>query len=146
MNIISKRLGALALAALALASMACSPKDETAAADPPTTAPEVRPEVMTTEAPASVAPSTDAPVVTAAPTPTALMPNVVCMNLQDAQDLIQEQGVFLSLSQDATGEGRMQILDANWQVVSQFPAAGTPIDEGDAMLDVVKYGESSPCS
>jgi beta-lactam-binding protein with PASTA domain len=74
------------------------------------------------------------------------MPDVMCMNLQDAQDLIQEQGVFLSLSQDATGQDRMQVLDSNWQVVGQLPAPGTPIDEGDAMLDVVKYGESSPCS
>ena len=68
------------------------------------------------------------------------------MDLQDAQDPIQEQAVFLSRSQDATGGGRSQVIDSNWQVVSQFPATGTPIGEGDAMLDVVKYGESSPCA
>jgi len=33
------------------------------------------------------------------------------MNLQDAQDLIQEQGVFYSRRQDATGRGRMQVMD-----------------------------------
>lgn len=149
MNITTKRLGALVLVGLALASLACSPKEDTAAGDAPSTAPQVRPEVLTTEAPTPVVPSTQPPVVTEAPAPAEaepLMPDVMCMNLQDAQDLIQEQGVFLSLSQDATGQDRMQVLDSNWQVVGQFPVPGTPIDEGDAMLDVVKYGESSPCS
>lgn len=70
-----------------------------------------------------------------------VMPDVVCMNLQDAQDLIQEHGVFYSRSKDATGAGRMQLVDSNWQVVSQQPAPGTRFGEGDAVLSVVKYGE-----
>lgn len=73
------------------------------------------------------------------------MPDVVCMNLQDAQDLIQEHGVFFSRSDDATGQGRAQILDSNWQVVGQDPPPGTPIGEFDAVLSVVRYGEPSPC-
>ena len=73
------------------------------------------------------------------------MPDVMCMNLQQAQDTIQESGVWLSLSEDATGQGRMQLLDSNWQVVGQNPAPGTLIGEGDAVLSVVKYGEPSPC-
>ncbi|MBJ8348371.1 PASTA domain-containing protein [Antrihabitans sp. YC2-6] len=73
------------------------------------------------------------------------MPNVVCMNLQDAQDLIQESGVFYSRSFDATGDGRNQIIDSNWLVVSQNIPPGTPFDEGDANLGAVKYGESNPC-
>jgi hypothetical protein len=73
------------------------------------------------------------------------MPDVVCMNLQDAQDTIQTTGVFFSRSRDATGEGRHQIIDSNWQVVAQTPAPGTPIGEFEAVLDVVKYGEPSPC-
>lgn len=76
----------------------------------------------------------------------ALMPNVVCMNLQEAQDFIQsETGVFLSLSEDATGQGRMQIVDSNWIVVSQTPSPGTPIDEGDAVLSAVKLNEPNDC-
>jgi hypothetical protein len=67
------------------------------------------------------------------------------MNLQDAQDTIQTTGVFFSRSRDATGEGRHQIIDSNWQVVAQTPAPGTPIGEFEAVLDVVKYGEPSPC-
>jgi hypothetical protein len=75
----------------------------------------------------------------------AVMPDVVCMNLQDAQDTIQTTGVFFSRSRDATGEGRHQIIDSNWQVVAQTPAPGTPIGEFEAVLDVVKFGEPSPC-
>jgi hypothetical protein len=69
----------------------------------------------------------------------------LCMNLQDAQDAIQEAGVFFSHSDDATGQGRNQIIDSNWQVVDQRPSPGTPIAEGEAVLSVVKYGEPSPC-
>ena len=69
------------------------------------------------------------------------MPDVVCMDLQSAQDTIQEAGVFFSRSNDATGDDRMQLVDSNWLVVGQTPAAGTPIGEFEAVLDVVKFGE-----
>ena len=99
----------------------------------------------TTAAPTTVAPTTAAPT-TAAPTPEAFMPDVVCMNLQEAQDFIQsETGVFLSLSEDATGGGRMQMIDSNWIVVAQRPAVGTPIGEGDAVLSAVKLTEPNDC-
>ena len=75
----------------------------------------------------------------------AVMPDVICMDLQAAQDLIQESGVFFSKSVDATGQGRMQIMDRNWVVVDQTPAAGEPIGEGDAELAVVKDDEPSAC-
>lgn len=75
-----------------------------------------------------------------------LMPFVVCMNLQDAQNEIQDHGVFASSSKDATGQGRNQIIDSNWQVVAQDPDTGAPIGEFDATLFVVKYGEQpNPC-
>jgi hypothetical protein len=74
------------------------------------------------------------------------MPQVICMNLQDAQNEIQDHGVFYSRSEDATGRGRSQIIDSNWQVVAQSPDPGSPIGEGDAMLSVVKFGEQpNPC-
>jgi len=72
-----------------------------------------------------------------------LMPDVVCMNLQAAQNEIQDQGVFFSRSEDATGASRSQILDRNWVVVRQTPAAGQPIGEFEAVLYVVKIGEST---
>jgi beta-lactam-binding protein with PASTA domain len=74
-----------------------------------------------------------------------LMPDVVCMNLQDAQDEIQDHGVFFSGSVDATGQGRNQVIDSNWVVVDQSPTPGSPIGEGDAELSVVKYGETTDC-
>jgi hypothetical protein len=74
-----------------------------------------------------------------------LMPDVVCMNLQDAQDEIQKHGVFLSDSKDATGKGRHQLLDRNWIVVAQEPEAGAPIGENEAMLSVVKNDEPNDC-
>jgi len=76
---------------------------------------------------------------------TAIMPDVVCHNLQAAQDEIQEAGVFYSRSIDASGKGRHQVLDSNWVVVSQRPAPGTPIGEGDVVLSVVKNGEPGSC-
>jgi len=71
------------------------------------------------------------------------MPSVVGMNLQDAQDLIQTTGVFFSKSSDCTGRDRMQILDRDWQVVAQTPAAGAEFGENEAVLGVVKYGEGN---
>ncbi|OZC50787.1 calcium-binding protein [Rhodococcus sp. 06-621-2] len=63
------------------------------------------------------------------------------MNLQAAQNLIHDAGVFFSRSEDATGAGRAQIDDFNWIVVDQTPGVGVPIEEGDAVLFVVKIGE-----
>ena len=73
------------------------------------------------------------------------MPDVMCMDLQHAQDTIQDAGVWLSRSVDATGEGRMQVMDRNWTVVAQTPAPGTPIGEGEALLSVVKDDEPNDC-
>jgi hypothetical protein len=68
------------------------------------------------------------------------MPDVVGMYLQAAPDLIQSQGVFFSRSEDATGAGRMQILDRGG-CRRPDPAAGELIGEGDALLYVKKIGE-----
>lgn len=73
------------------------------------------------------------------------MPDVVCFGLQRAQDEIQDRGVFGSKSVDATGEGRRQIWDRNWIVVSQEPAAGEPIGEFEAVLSVMKNDEGHSC-
>jgi beta-lactam-binding protein with PASTA domain len=73
------------------------------------------------------------------------MPNVIGMNLQDAQDEIQRNGVFYSRSVDCLGAGRNQVVDSNWVVVAQDPSPGMPIGEGDAVLGVVKYGEPRVC-
>lgn len=74
------------------------------------------------------------------------MPDLVGENLQDAQDAIQtltDYGIALTTSTDATGTGRLQVLDRNWQVCAQNVAAGDTIIP-DTMIDftVVKLDES----
>ena len=54
--------------------------------------------------------------------------------------------MFFSRSDDATGQGRAQVIDSNWVVVSQTPAPGELIGEGDAVLSAVKIGERGDCS
>ncbi|MEP1125235.1 MAG: hypothetical protein ABJH68_15225 [Ilumatobacter sp.] len=73
------------------------------------------------------------------------MPDVVCMGLQDAQNEIQDRGVFFSRSVDATGDGRRQLFDRNWIVVAQDPEPGEPIGENEAVLSVVKTDEDNDC-
>jgi len=138
----------------AIAAVAPSPDEQPEVATPATEVEIAAP--IVTEAPVEVeAPVVEAPVATTAPDPAAepattpaaeaataevaLMPNVVGMNLQDAQDLIQEHGVFLSLSEDATGQDRNQFIDSNWVVVGQNIEPGQPVGEGEAVLSVVKY-------
>lgn len=73
--------------------------------------------------------------------PRPLMPDVLCLTLQDAQNRIQDEGVFFSRSEDASGENRKQVYDANWIVIEQNVAPGERIDEGDVVLKVLKRDE-----
>ena len=73
------------------------------------------------------------------------MPNLVGENLQDAQDELQSLGSFLMDQVDATGEDRWQLLDSNWYVCSQKPAAGKKVSLAAIVkLYVVKIEESCP--
>lgn len=73
------------------------------------------------------------------------MPKLVGKNLQDAQDQLQAQGSYLMDQQDASGLGRFQMLDSNWKVCWQKPAAGkvVPIDSV-VVLASVKLTEKCP--
>jgi len=76
------------------------------------------------------------------------MPNLVGQNLQAAQDAIQlltGSAVFLTSSTDATGQGRAQVLDANWMVCSQNVPPDTAITT-DTMIEfaAVKLDERCP--
>lgn len=74
-----------------------------------------------------------------------VMPSVVGMVLQDAQDLLQSQGSYLMDQIDATGGGRYQFFDSNWKVCSQEPSAGAPLASSDVVkLNTVKLDESCP--
>ena len=104
--------------------------------------------------PSTTVPPTTQPPTTSPPTPTTTaapvtisMPNITCgTNLQVAQDLVQSAGIFFSTSEDATGAGRMQVLDSNWVVIGQEPAAGTLVGEAEATFYVVKTAEFSGCA
>lgn len=70
-----------------------------------------------------------------------VMPDVVCMELQAAQDKLQEAGFYLLSSKDALGD-RHQILDRDWVVIGQSVEAGKlTLPLAKITLTVVKYGE-----
>lgn len=92
-------------------------------------------------------PANDEPPTNVTPSdpPTPVMPSVVGMVLQDAQDLLQAQGSYLMDQADASGEGRIQFFDSNWRVCSQAPSAGSPLSSVDIVtLNSVKLDESCP--
>ncbi|MFB6518745.1 hypothetical protein [Streptomyces sp. NPDC056401] len=73
------------------------------------------------------------------------MPNGVGQVLQTAQDGAQAAGFFLLGSTDALGRHRMQVLDRNWKVCSQAPAAGTQAaTDTKIVFDTVKLEEACP--
>lgn len=72
------------------------------------------------------------------------MPDLVGLDLQTAQDAVQEFGVFYSISHDLRGS-RNQVLDSNWIVCDQVPAAGSRVTgevEGTIDFGVVKREEA----
>jgi beta-lactam-binding protein with PASTA domain len=141
-----------ALVLTTLAAVSCGSNDQAQPAtantvSSTTSAPTTQ--AQTTAAPTTVAPTTVPPITVVITSPPATspptMPDVVGLNLQEAQDRIQGGGVFYSRSVDCTGAGRMQVVDRNWVVVTQDPAPGVAISEGSAVLGVVKYGETLAC-
>ncbi|MGV9316261.1 hypothetical protein ACWDR0_29350 [Streptomyces sp. NPDC003691] len=103
-----------------------------------------------TEEPVPAATRTAAPVArTEAGTDPAAssagrLPNLVGQQLQAAQDAAQAAGFHRLDSHDATGEGRMQVLDRNWKVCSQTPAPGRADPSGTVDFGAVKIEESCP--
>ena len=76
-----------------------------------------------------------------------VVPDVVCMDLQAAQDSLQAAGFYNLGSEDGSGEGRMQILDRDWVVIAQSVDAGsTPSPLKRIVLASVKYGEPTGAS
>lgn len=73
---------------------------------------------------------------------TGTVPNVVCKDLQAAQDTLQAAGFYNLGSEDGTGQGRAQLIDRNWVVVAQSARAGSaPSPTTRIVLTAVKYGE-----
>ena len=125
-----------------------------AAAPAPVVTVTATPDPVATPEPANVPVAAEPEVSVSSPTAAAInpapavlsvMPDVVCQNLQDAQDEIQRAGVFFSRSDDASGQARSQVIDRNWVVVAQTPAAGESVGEMEAILSVVKTDEPNNC-
>jgi beta-lactam-binding protein with PASTA domain len=72
---------------------------------------------------------------------TKTIPNLVGKGLQTAQDEAQSAGFYNLDSHDSLGRDRNQILDRDWKVCTQTPAAGktaptdTKLDFGTVKLD-----------
>lgn len=112
----------------------------TSSSVPTSTATEIldpAPEETRPETPQPAAPQADGGAVTQ-----AVVPDVVGMNHQLAQDTLQASGFYLLVEEDATGQGRMLVWDRNWEVVSQSVAGDTiaPIDTA-ITLSSKKIGE-----
>jgi beta-lactam-binding protein with PASTA domain len=76
-----------------------------------------------------------------------VIPDVVCRDLQTAQDAMQAAGFSNLTSRDATGHNRAQVVDRNWVVVAQSVAAGgTPDPTTRILLSAVKLGEPTAAS
>ena len=75
------------------------------------------------------------------------VPNVVCKDLQTAQDTLQEAGFYNLGSQDGSGQGRSQLIDRNWVVTKQsVPAGSRPDPATRLVLTAVKFGEPTGSS
>lgn len=76
------------------------------------------------------------------------MPNLTGKTLQRAQDDLQAltgNPMFVSTSEDLTGQGRQQIMDRNWQVCSSTPPPGaTFTSQTNVVFGVVRDSESCP--
>lgn len=76
------------------------------------------------------------------------MPDLTGKDLQTAQDAIQSltnDGVFFTTSHDATGQGRHQILDRDWQVCSEDPAPGSKITPDTKIDFAVVRADTEQC-
>lgn len=128
------RTVAAALAAATLLTLtACEGTDNNSPSKPATATQDTSATETDTETPDS---ATD----TAAET--ATLPNLVGQDLQAAQDEAQAAGFYALDDQDASGQGRLQILDRNWTVCSQDPKPGTHPTDTPVVLYAVKDGET----
>jgi beta-lactam-binding protein with PASTA domain len=93
----------------------------------------------------TVARPTDA--TSAGETTKGVVPDVVCLDLQHAQDALRAAGFYVLTSSDASGQGRQQLVDRNWVVVTQSePTGSSPEPTTTIDLAAVKLGESTGAS
>ncbi|WP_219507094.1 PASTA domain-containing protein [Nonomuraea ceibae] len=131
---------------IAATAAACSPAAPSTTTSATTPAPAVTVTATTTTTPPPSGDlTTDQPESTAPSRRSAQrvrLPDVVGMNLQAAQDHLQATGFYILNDKDATGQGRLQVLDRNWVVVRQTPAAGKRVPTSTLItLYAKKLGE-----
>jgi hypothetical protein len=81
------------------------------------------------------------------PVARGVLPRVVCMDLQAAEERLRQAGFTNVRSTDGSGQGRIQIIDRNWVVIAESPAAGHRRSAGTrVVLTAVKYGEPTGSS
>jgi hypothetical protein len=128
-----------------LAVVGCGGGSSSQAKPAPTVTVQAPAPTVTTQAPAQPAPSQS--TSDQSTQVNFNMPNMVSKDLQSAQDEVQTHGVNYSISHDLLGT-RMQVLDSNWQVCTQTPAAGSAVKgggwEGKIDFGVVKLTETCP--
>ncbi|MEU5697283.1 DUF3761 domain-containing protein [Streptomyces aurantiacus] len=79
-------------------------------------------------------------------TESVTLSDYVGMGLQEAQDAAQADGLYSLRSTDATGQGRQQLWDRNWEVCSQTPGAGETVSADEALtFDTVDVSEGESC-
>jgi hypothetical protein len=130
------------------AEPAAQPTATVAFFSPSRNASAVPPSVVPPSAVPSLPPPSEAAGTTVRPpqaTPAprvGVVPDVVGVNHQLAQDTMQAAGFYYLTEEDASGNGRLLINDRNWVVVSQLPAGGTTtsLDTG-IVLRSKKIGE-----
>ncbi|MEJ8645496.1 hypothetical protein WKI68_38245 [Streptomyces sp. MS1.HAVA.3] len=132
---------ALLAAAGLLALTGCAPMTSTPEPDDKI----VTPASAAPSAPAATPRTTPPPVAATSAAATVAVPDFVGQVLQTAQDGAQAQGFYLLTSHDSLGKNRNQVLDRNWKVCTQTPAAGTKAGT-DTKLDfgTVKLEETCP--
>ncbi len=58
-----------------------------------------------------------------------VVPDVVGLDHQAAQNALQGEGLYALDEKDCTGQGRLLLFDRNWEVVRLDPPPGTSVNE-----------------
>ena len=136
-----------AMLTLVLAASACGESDSSGEAEVRTVVTVVEKEVPAQATADAAEPADQEPKSAASEEPSASsgdisVPDVVGKDHQLAQDTMQAAGLYNLSEEDATGQGRMLIVDRNWTVVSQSPPAGAKVSEDQTItLRSKKDGE-----
>lgn len=78
---------------------------------------------------------------------TRTVPGFVGEGLNSARKDAESHGFYNLSSHDATGQGRVQILDHDWRVCFQTPVAGRTVSTSTKIdLGVVKLNEACPAT